>query len=109
MPYLPLASLEDFERALDHSEREPVVVFKHSSTCPISAGADASVRPLSDDVPVYRLVVQQARDVSQQVAQTTGVQHESPQALVLRDREVAFDASHGRVTADALRAQLTSA
>jgi bacillithiol system protein YtxJ len=106
MPFLPLSTESDFERALDHSEREAVVVFKHSSTCPISAGANASVEPLADDVPVYRLIVQQARPASQHIAEATGVRHESPQAIVLQNRQPTFNASHGRVTADALRSAL---
>ena len=108
MPFLPLSSPSELEAALDRSEREAIVLFKHSSTCPISAGAHASVQPLSDQVPIYKLTVQQARDLSKQIADEMAIRHESPQALVVKDRKVVFDASHGRVTAEALSSKMTA-
>jgi bacillithiol system protein YtxJ len=108
MPFIPLETPADLQTALDRSEREAIVLFKHSSTCPISAAAHRSVAPLADQVPVYKLVVQQARSLSAAVADELGVQHESPQAFVIRDRKPTFDASHGRVTADALSAELSA-
>ncbi len=108
MPFLPLSSSSELEVALDHSERETVVLFKHSSACPISAGAHASIQPLSDQVPIYKLTVQQSRELSGQIAEEFGVRHESPQALVVKDRKVTFDTSHGRVTADALTSEMKS-
>ena len=108
MPFLPLASPSDLEAVLDRSEREAVVLFKHSSACPISAGANASLEPLADQVPVYKLTVQQSPELSRQIADDFDVRHESPQAFVVKDRKVLFDASHGRVTAAALSDAMTA-
>ncbi len=108
MPFLPLSSSSELEAALDHSERESVVLFKHSSSCPISAGAHASIKPLADQVPIYKLTVQQSRELSRKIADELEVRHESPQALVIKDRKVTFDTSHGRVTADTLSSELAS-
>jgi bacillithiol system protein YtxJ len=88
-----------------------VVFFKHSPTCPVSWSAHREVdRFLSDhpDVPVHLISVRLHRDVAQYLAQVTGVQHESPQILVLRNGVLVGDASHDEVTSDLL-ARLTTA
>jgi bacillithiol system protein YtxJ len=51
---------------------------------------------------VALVVVQKARDLSREVETRTGVRHESPQALILRDGAVVWSASHWNVTADAV-------
>jgi bacillithiol system protein YtxJ len=45
------------------------------------------------------IVVQRSRDVSTAVAEKTGIRHESPQALVLKNSKVVYHASHYDVTA----------
>jgi bacillithiol system protein YtxJ len=46
------------------------------------------------------LEVQSARDVSRELADVTGVRHETPQVIVLRDGKAVWNASHFEVTAD---------
>lgn len=84
---------------------EPAWIFKHSTTCPISAGAYDQFRrylDAHDDVPAGVIIVQQNRDLSQKVAEQTGVRHESPQALLVKDGNVLFHASHGSITVNSL-------
>jgi bacillithiol system protein YtxJ len=51
----------------------------------------------------YRLVeIQNARPVSAAVAETTGVEHQSPQVLLLRDGDVVWHTSHYRIRLEAL-------
>ena len=102
--------LEDgaaLEELFARSHREPVVVFKHSLTCPISARAYREMQ--SYDGEVALVVVQRARTVSHEIAARTGVRHESPQAIILRDGEARWSASHFDITAadvaEAARAQ----
>lgn len=101
----PLDDDAALETALAASHERAVVVFKHSVSCPVSAFARREVMQLTrdGDPPVYEIVVQRARALSNAVAARTGIRHESPQAIVFRDGEAIYDASHGRVTADALR------
>ena len=84
------------------SQGEPVVLFKHSTTCPISARAYREVARLDPSVAarVALVVVQTARPVSEEVARRTGIRHESPQAFVLRAGKVVWSASHFDITAD---------
>ena len=103
-----LQSAADFDALLESSHRAPVLLLKHSLTCPISSSAYREVRDFladrsSDDDPVPALIeIQRAREVSTYVAQRTGVRHESPQALLIRDGEVVWHASHYSVRKDAL-------
>ncbi len=108
MSFLPLDSEADLERAVEASHARPVLLFKHSAACPISAAAQASLNRLSEqtDPDVYRLVVQHARSLSNAIAQRFGVRHESPQLLVLHGGAVHAHASHYGVTADWARAQM---
>ncbi|MGH9944594.1 MAG: bacillithiol system redox-active protein YtxJ, partial [Pyrinomonadaceae bacterium] len=94
-------ALDDF---FARSHERPVLVFKHSLTCPISSAAYEEMSRLSPAVvpELALVVVQRARDISAQVATRTGVRHESPQAVVLHKGTVVWSASHFDVTADAV-------
>ena len=95
---------EALEKVLARSEREPVVLFKHSTLCPISAAAYQEMKRLKGDVSL--VVVQKARTVSNEVEARTGVQHETPQAIILRNGQAVWSASHWRVTAEAVEQAL---
>lgn len=99
----PLKNNDDFAAALKHSEKEPVFIFKHSATCPISRFAEQSVQSIQDDYPVYKVIVQQSRALSQSIAQDLRVHHESPQIILLQNGEVVTDLSHGRIREEALK------
>jgi bacillithiol system protein YtxJ len=101
-----LHGLDELERALAASDDRPLLLFKHSFTCGVSAEAlDELVAHLNDgptDVTYAMVTVQTHRDVSNAVARQLGVRHETPQALLIRDGRVVWSASHFRVTATAV-------
>src|SRR5687767_10084414 len=92
-----IADTKQLEDLIKQSADAPVVVFKHSTTCPVSAGAYEEMSDVS--VPVNIVIVQEARDVSNQIEQVTDVEHHSPQVLVLRDGKAVWNASHWKVKA----------
>ncbi len=96
--FTTVADGEALERLFARSHEEPVVIFKHSNTCPISAAAYGRMKEFGSGVAL--VVVQQSRDVSREVEQRTGVRHETPQALVLRNGRVVWNASHFDITSD---------
>src|SRR5215210_730320 len=98
--FVPVKDAAALEGLFARSQVAPVVLFKHSTTCPISARAYREMSRLNDAPEVALIVVQTARPVSDEVAQRTGVRHESPQAFVLRDGKVVWSASHFDITAD---------
>ncbi len=84
------------ENLLSDSAQKPVIVFKHSNACSISARAYREMQQVEN---VNILVVQSARDVSSELATLTGIRHETPQVIVLRDGKAVWNASHFDVTA----------
>ena len=92
-------SIPMLDELIERSSHTPVWIFKHSLTCPISAQAWSEFRRFAAEVAADGAVlavveIQNARPVSHAVADRTGVRHESPQALLLRDGRVAWHASH---------------
>ena len=84
------------ESLLTDSTKKPVIVFKHSNACSISARAYREMEKV-DGVNI--LEVQSAREVSRELANRTGVRHETPQVIILRDGKAVWNASHFDVTA----------
>jgi len=107
-PFHSLDTEADWTNALEQSTDTPVLVFKHSSTCPVSGNANMEMTELAgeDLVPIYRVVVQEHRAVSDAIASELDVRHETPQAILLREKEPVYDTSHFNVTADTLREEL---
>ena len=85
------------ENLLTDSSRKPVIVFKHSNACSISARAYREMEKL-DEVNI--LEVQTAREISRELANLNGVRHETPQVIILRDGKAVWNASHFDVKAD---------
>lgn len=103
----PLATDDDLDRALAASHTAPVIVFKHSQTCGASWAAESSLAAGDLPVPVRTIVVQQARAVSDRLAQVVGVRHESPQVIILVDGAAGWHTSHAGVTRDRVTAAWT--
>jgi bacillithiol system protein YtxJ len=90
---------DQIQDIIKESEQKPVVIFKHSTSCSISATAKGRLeRQWSESdlaqVKPYYLDLLAYRPVSNQVARTFAIEHESPQLLLIRDGECVYDASH---------------
>lgn len=99
-PFESLENTNALEELFRLSHDHPVILFKHSLTCPISSAAYNQMSQLTEDVAL--VVVQRAREVSNEVETRTGIRHESPQAIILRNGQAVWNASHWRVTSDAV-------
>jgi bacillithiol system protein YtxJ len=85
---------------------EAALVFKHSNQCPISANARREMESLlsgGEPVPVYMVDVNDRRDVSDYVAERTGVEHQSPQVIVVRGGQAGWHADRFDITAQSVR------
>jgi bacillithiol system protein YtxJ len=109
MPNLThLSDLDMLEAAIAESLERPVLLFKHSRTCGISCEAfDELQAHLADQAgpptASYKVItVQSHRRVSDTAAERFGIRHETPQAILLKDGRPVWNASHFRITADAL-------
>lgn len=93
-----ITSTENLDELFDQSNEKPVVLFKHSLTCPISSGVYEEIA--NADAVVNIVVVQTARNISNEIAEKTGIRHETPQAIVLKNGKPVYHASHYDVTAE---------
>ena len=104
-----IESLPALDELFETAKEKTVWIFKHSLTCPISGAAWNEFRRFVADQPsgngaVFALIeIQYARPVSNAVAERTGVRHQSPQAILLRDSRVAWHASHYDIDLKALQ------
>jgi bacillithiol system protein YtxJ len=101
-----LPEVDSIEECRLLMQKDFVILFKHSPTCPVSWMAHREVMRLhteQPDLPFYLISVRRRRDVARFVAEHTGVCHESPQVLVLRSGTVVASASHDDVTASAIK------
>jgi len=101
-----LCTLEELDQALSESAEHPVLLFKHSLTCPISTRAFQEFQTYletADSRVAYKLItVQTARQVSGSAADRLGVTHQSPQAILVRNGASVWSASHFDITSESL-------
>jgi bacillithiol system protein YtxJ len=109
-----LRGIHELDQALSDSHERPVLFFKHSHSCGISAEALDELRIHIGEQATAQLVqyamvtVQTHRDISNKLAERLGVRHETPQAILVRDGRVVWSASHFRVNAAELQKALAS-
>ena len=101
-----LENIKQLDHALEESRERPVLLFKHSLTCPISTRAFRELQTYLDNADPrisYKLItVQTARSVSDEAASRLRLEHESPQAILVRHGRELWNASHSDITAESL-------
>ena len=80
--------------------RGVTLLFLHDPKCPLSLRAYWEVARVGGEAAL--LDVRAVPALAGEVERRTGVRHESPQAIVLRDGRVAWSASHRGVTTAAI-------
>lgn len=107
-----LLTKEDLDKVWDMSQEKPVLLFKQSTTCPVSAEAfnqfNAFVDETDLDVGTYFVKVRETREVSNRIAEETGVQHQSPQIFLIKGKEVLWHTSHSHITQEAIKEALAN-
>jgi len=97
-PWLHLTQSEQITDLAQASYEQPVLIFKHSTTCSISAAAKSKIeRQWADsglDLPIYYLDLLRFRPLSAQIAEQFNTRHESPQLLLIQGGECRYNASH---------------
>ncbi len=77
------------------------LIFKHSTRCPVSSMVKKMIaleEPLiPDEIPCYYLDLIRYRSVSDRIADTWQVKHESPQLLLVKGSECLHHASHNDI------------
>jgi bacillithiol system protein YtxJ len=109
-----LFSLADLDAVLAGSTERPVLLFKHSTTWPVSARAHREweqflTAPEAEKVTLAFVRVIEERPVSLALAERAGVNHESPQSMLIKDGHGVWNASHRGITVEALKAAVNEA
>ena len=89
--FVPVADQVDLDRLFTESAEQPVVLFKHDFSCHISANAYRELAAVPVEVPLIDVGRQQ--ELADEVAIRTGIEHESPQVIVLRNGQPVYTAS----------------
>lgn len=93
-----LNSVEDLHEFVQQPGKK--LLFKHSTTCPISAKAHDEFETFmkDSDTPAAIVLVIEDRPVSNQITEDFGIKHESPQIFLIEDGEVLWNTSHWKIT-----------
>lgn len=105
-------SLDELHALIERSHEQPVVLFKHSTRCPISAQAASEMKQVverfeKDNIAFGLILVVEDREISLAAADQLGIKHESPQAMLLKDGEVTWHDSHYQIQYDRLESILS--
>lgn len=90
-----LKDIEQIKEIEQESTTQLIGIFKHSTRCGISSEIFRRFnKSFSKEVKMYYLDILSYREVSNQVSCTFNVVHQSPQLLLIKNKEVVQHASH---------------
>jgi len=97
--WIELTNENQLQTIQAESQTQPVVIFKHSTSCSISrATLDRLERNWKQEdlqpVKSYFLDLLTYRKISNEIASTFNVQHESPQILLIKNGKSVYTKSH---------------
>ena len=96
----------DLDDALKASRQQPIVIFKHSNSCPFSARAQVQISNAKHDLEIYGIVIQYAKELSEEIAERLDVEHKSPQAIVVHKGEAVSDYWRSDIQEDDLKREV---
>lgn len=103
LPWERLTSVDQLKEVIAGSSEKPVLLFKHSTRCSISSMAlnsfQRSWEGSQEEIDIFYLDLLSYRDVSNAIALETGVIHQSPQVIVMKNNEVVYTATHSSIDA----------
>ena len=103
--------IETVDRAREILQDDEALVFKHSTRCPVSARAERIfaefAKECCGDTKICLVDVIRSRDVSSAIAEETGINHQSPQAIIIKNGSVCAHTSHYEITREWMDKELT--
>ncbi len=108
-PLIAVPQVEDLQNRSKQSPEKTFLIFKHSTRCGISSMALRRFEEeweAIENIELFFLDLIQYRDVSQKIQNHFNVWHESPQAIVIKNGEVIYHASHSAISAQAISSLL---
>lgn len=100
--YHEIETVSQWNEVLEKSNLKPIVVFKHSTRCPISTKAFNEFmnycEEYGSDIECCLVKVIENRVVSDCIERDTGIRHESPQIHLLVKGISVWNTSHRMIT-----------
>ena len=100
----PITTAQDVLTIIENSVEKPQIIFKDSVTCGISAYAKERLVSGNDlliaKADFNYLDLLSYRSVSNFIADELNVIHQSPQIIVLKNKEVVYRVSHHSIQAE---------
>lgn len=104
-----ITSVEMLEEVYSNSENKPNLFFKHSTRCSISSmalnGFERNWNKESE-CNLYFIDLIAHRDVSNKLAELSGITHQSPQAIVVLADQIIYSASHSGIDANEIESRI---
>nr|WP_315157622.1 bacillithiol system redox-active protein YtxJ [uncultured Flavobacterium sp.] len=104
--WIPLQLMGQLDELTALSHEKPVFIFKHSTRCSISRFALKQFEndfALHDVMDAYFLDLIAYREISNEIATRFGVQHQSPQLILIKEGKAIYDASHSDIEVGVLK------
>lgn len=89
-----IKKIEEWRRLLEKSDDQPFLLFKLSMTCFASITAKKELQKLRTELPIYVVIVQLNKKLSEAIESDLGVKHETPQLLIVKDKRGIWQATH---------------
>lgn len=113
LPWKYITSVEQLSELLHNVGEKPLLLFKHSTRCGVSSMVLRSFEnewSTGDELcDLYFIDLLNHRDVSNEIAVLTGIVHQSPQAIVIKGKEIIYDATHSNIDARSIQSTLRKA
>ena len=111
MNWIELKTLTQLEQLREKSKEKTALIFKHSTSCSISRTALSRLernwneQELPQIMPYY-LDLLSFRPVSNSIAESFEVEHQSPQVLIIRNGKSVYNRSHFDIDYRSIKASL---
>jgi bacillithiol system protein YtxJ len=101
--WIQLTQINQVDAALANSFLKTAVFFKHSTRCIVSKHAlrqfESEWNFNTTQIEFYFLDLLNFREISNYIAESTEVHHQSPQIIVVKDNSIIYNASHENISA----------
>lgn len=104
--WIEITSLAQLNQLWVEETKDSCVFFKHSTRCSISSMALRAFERswVTDETTnLFFIDLIAHRDVSNQLALLSGVEHQSPQVIITHKNQVIFSDSHGTIDAEKIQ------
>ena len=104
--WIQLSDVGHVSEIKDLSHQKTVVIFKHSTRCSVSRMVLKQFEneySLENKISLYFLDLLKHRDVSNEIANSFSVAHQSPQLIVIQNGVAVYNASHESISANELK------